>query len=47
MIASRAVSLFRERIQQAADQGDAQAEGIARKALQLSLALFQGKDVLP
>lgn len=47
MIAARAVSLFRERIEQAVAQNDTEAERLATKAMQLALALFQGKDVLP
>ena len=47
LIAARVSDLFRKRIQRLTDEGKPDEERIARRALQLSLALLGGKDVLP
>ncbi len=46
MIVARVTEVLRGRTAQARDAGDERAQRIAAKALQLSLALFQGRDVL-
>ncbi|MCE5216806.1 hypothetical protein LLH03_07205, partial [bacterium] len=46
LIAARAISAFQERINQARQAQDPEAERIATRALQLSVALFAGKEVL-
>ncbi len=46
MIVSRAVRRLHARIDQAREEGDADAERLAQRALQLTVALFEGKEVL-
>ncbi len=47
LIAERATRMLRERIARAEAAGDADGARIARRALQLALALFDGRAVLP
>ena len=46
LIAARAFRMFRERIEQAQSEEDSEGERIARRALQVAAALFEGKEVL-
>lgn len=46
LIAARAIAAFQKRIDQARQAQDPEAERIATRALQLSVALFAGKEVL-
>lgn len=46
LILARVVKRFGERVEQARAQGDAEAERLAQRALQLSVALLQGKEAL-
>ena len=46
LIAARAMRLFQERIAQAEQEGDAEGAHLARRALQLAVALFDGREVV-
>ena len=46
LISGRAAALFEERIAAARAAGDTEGERVAQRALQLALALLQGKEVL-
>jgi exonuclease SbcD len=46
LIAATAVRVFHERIEQARAEGDAEAERLTTRALQIAVALFDGKEVL-
>jgi DNA repair exonuclease SbcCD nuclease subunit len=46
LIAATAVRLFHERIERARTEGDAETERLTTRALQIAVALFDGKEVL-